>query len=278
MFPRVFLCLVLAATQVLRVSGGRRGRLPRRPVRAPILTPGASPWHLLPTWESSLTVFGVQAEGDAHIKFASEAQNLHVVVSLNATEHGSETQMTVSTGDMAVTLVSRHNVSLSADRYTWFAVFRKESVFAVTRDGSVTPLLLYSNDSAGLDFFTCNVFQVWSRGNATWDFRGEKYLGVTPGTVPRDPAVVAEVRGAVRGLAERIMAIDFFLDHVRVPFLPRPAHEHLTEILDDLNPFFLLFRFHGYDFFRFLKIVPSDNIMRARNVLSSIHAMNGKSH
>lgn len=265
MFPRVALCLALVATHT------PRGRTRPQPVRDLLHTPGTSPPYLLPTWESSLAVFGVQAESDAHIGLTNAAQSVHVVVSLNVTDLGGESQVTVSTSGAAATVVSRDSVTLSADHFIWFSVFRKESVLAVTRDGSGRPLLLYTNDSADLDFFSCNVFQVWSRGNATWDFRGEKYLGVTPGNVPLQPAVRAEVRGAVRGLAERIMAIDFLLDHAKVNVLPAQARQQLSQVLDDLNPFFLMFRFHGYDFVRSLKIIPTDNIMRARNVLARLH-------
>ncbi|MPD04436.1 hypothetical protein E2C01_100123 [Portunus trituberculatus] len=137
------------------------------------------------------------------------------------------------------------------------------------RDGSVRPVLAFTNETAGVDFITFNVFQVWSKGKATWDFRGEKYLGVRPGTVPRQPALVAEMRGAVRGMAERIMAIDFFLDHANVSSLPRHVQREFAEILDDLNPFFLVFRFHAFDFFRYFAIIPEDNIRRARSDLST---------
>lgn len=270
MLLRVALCLALAATQTPRVSWARMRRRHHKPVRDLIFTPGASPQYLLPTWESSLAVFGVQAESDVHLKLISEAQDIHVVVSLNVTEHGGESQVTVNTSDAAVTLVSRDSVIFSADHFIWFSLFRKESVFALNRDGDEAPLLLYHNDSADVDFYTCDVFQVWSRGKATWDFRGEKYLGVTPGNVPRQPAVEAEIRGSVRGLAERILAVDFFLDHVRVSSLPTQVRQQLSEILDDLNPFFLMFRFHGYDFVRSLKIIPTDNIMNVRNVLTRL--------
>lgn len=265
MLPRVALCLALVATQT------PRGWMRPQPVRDLLYTPGTSPQYLLPTWESSLAVFGVQAESDVHIRLTNEAQNVHVIISLNVTEYGGESQLTVNTSGAAVTVVSRDRVILSADHYIWFSVFRKESVFALTKDGSERPLILYSNDSADLDFYSCNVFQVWSRSHATWDFRGEKYLGVTPGNVPRHPAVRAEVRGAVRGLAERIMAIDFFLDQAKMIFLPAQVRQQLSEVLDDLNPFFLMFRFHGYDFVGSLKIIPTDNIMHARNVLTRFH-------
>lgn len=246
--------------------------MPYQPVQALIATPGRSPQYLLPTWESSLAVFGVQTKGDVHIKFISATHNAHVVISLNAAEYGGESQMTVRSGDAAATVVSRDNASLSAHRYTYFAVFRKESLFALTRDGAVNPLLVYSNDSTEVDFFTCNIFQVWSRSTAKWDFLGEKYLGVPPGTVSRQPAVATEMHGLVKGLAERILAIDFFLDHVKVKLLPRPVQTQLTDVLDDLNPFFLILRFHGYDFLKSLKIIPTDNIMHARLFLSTLYS------
>ena len=267
MFPLIILRLVLMTSAALQGSGQR---VSYEAVRRPIHTPGTSPWHLLPTWESSLSVFGVQADGDVHIKFISTVDDNHVVISLNVTKYEGESQMTVNIGDSATTQVSRNNVSLSPNKYTWFSTFRKESTFALMKGGAVKPLLMYTSKAADVDFMLCNVFQVWSRGKATWDFRGEKYLGVTPGTIPTQPALVAEVRGAVRGVAERMLAIDFFLDHTHVPALPRHAQVQLAETLDDLNPFFLMFRFHAFDFFRHLIFIPKNNIQRVRNELSTI--------
>lgn len=267
MFPHITLHLALITAEALQASGKR---VSYQAVRSPIHTPGTSPWHLLPTWESSLSVFGVQADSDVHIKFISAVDDNQVVISLNVKEYDGESQMMVNIGDSPVMLVSQENITLSPDRYTWFSTFRKESVFAIFIYGTMRPFLAFDNESLGLDFMNCNVFQVWSRGKATWDFRGEKYLGVTPGTIPRQPAMVAEIRGAVRGLAERITAIDFFLDHATVINMSPNVQKEFAEILDDLNPFFLMFRFHAFDFFKHFITIPTDNIRRARNDLSTI--------
>lgn len=241
------------------------GKLRPLQVTDDITTPAGafpSPIYKLPTWRSSLTPFGVKADGDVHISLINLASGAHVNVSLSVSRYDRESQVTATGLGDPVAVVSLDKVHLDPTTFTWFCIFRKRHVIILVRYANPSPLLVYTQaatkQASVADFIHLTAFQVWSLADATWDFKGDHLRGTGPN--PTNPLLLKEVVGVFKGVMERVLFLDEFLyTHPGIAHQPH-RYRDFEDLLDDLIPYYFLLKFFGHLHDGALKDVDTTNI------------------
>ncbi|MPC28510.1 hypothetical protein E2C01_021716 [Portunus trituberculatus] len=170
----------------------------------------SSPVYQLPTWESPVSIFGVEADGDAHLTLLNLVNGRSLNISLEIRAYDNESQVTGSgVGDL-LSVVTQDNIALDLDEFAWFSIWRTKQGITVYEASTTDPFLLYFNNNTvnETDFRELNAFQVSSLRNASWDFIGDKYDDENEATVPKD--LKSELQAVVEGFQPRLSVIETF--------------------------------------------------------------------
>lgn len=187
-----------------------------RPPRFLLTQGNYSRVYRLPSWESSLSLFGVQSSGQVRLALMhADTDEAPVNITLFGPEEESEIRFNLSRSGHV--LVSPHKLRLTLNKYTWFTVFRKDHVVCVFLAGKPDPFLVYEDVNSNLQFLHYTRFQVWSERQAHWDFVGKKYKNENKSIGLSEKALMEELVGIKEGLAERFALITNL-----VSFLQRP--------------------------------------------------------
>lgn len=156
----------------------------------------------LPSWESSLSLFGVKSHDEVRIALLPHDKD-EAPINITIYGHDGHSEIRFNVSKSGQVEVSRFPLTLTLDKYTWFTLFRKEHFLSVHIAGTATPILAYEHDEKNLDLLRYTRFQVWSKKKAHWDLIGKSYKNENKGTAPVDEAMTEELRGIEEGLAER---------------------------------------------------------------------------
>ena len=258
----LLLWMVVAALLMCRAEGMARPFV----VTDIIHTSGtSSPLFQLPTWECSLSIFGVQADGDIHLTLIHLDHGRSLNISFEIRAYDGESQVTPSwLGDL-VSVVTKEEVDLSLDEYTWFSIFRSKEVVTLYSAGATQPFLVYFNNHTAneTNFLEFNSFQVSSLRNASWDFIGDKYDDENEATVPQ--GLESELQMVVEGTESRLDVIENFIETVSVNKLKKSNIRELLSELYWIKSYMMLINYYGYS-------------MEGRNISEQVVNMNVMIH
>lgn len=224
--------------------------IPIRPfvVTSIIHTSGStSPLFRLPTWESSLTIFGVEADGDVHINLVHPVDQQGINISLAVKEYKGESQMAANLVRDQVSVVTQESVDLSLNEFTWFSIFRTKQLVTLYNEGATQPFLLYFNNQTinETDFFEFNAFRVSSLRNASWDFIGDKYdSGNETAVVPS--GMQSELEGLVDGVASRLHLLEDFYKTRTLNTLEKSNLKVLVSQMNWMKAYLMLLNYYEY--------------------------------
>lgn len=234
-----------------QATGTERPSTSTRPfvVRGIMHTNGsASSSYRLPTWESSLTVFGVEAESDVHINLIHPVDKRCINISLAVQAYAKESQIAAHQLGHLVSVVTRESVDLSLDEFTWFSIFRTRDLVALYNEGATQPFLLYFNNHTinETDFLEFNMFQVYSRRNASWDFNADR-LGTTNSTPVVPKGMQHELEGVVEGVGPRLSLLETFYKTHTLGNLTKSNLKVLVSELYWVKAYLKLLTHYGYN-------------------------------
>lgn len=224
----------------------------------------ASPLFRLSTWESSLTIFGVEADGDVHINLISPVDQQGINISLAVKEYNGDSQMTANLARDRVSVVTQESVDLSLNEFTWFSIFRTKHLVTIYNEGATQPFLLYFNNQTinETDFFEFNTFKVSSMRNASWDFIGDKYdSGNEAAVVPS--GMQSELEGLVEGVAPRLHLLKNFYETQTLNTLGKSNLKVLVSQLNWMKAYLMLLNYYGFT-------VPGRNVTKETDKINSM--------
>lgn len=241
------LWVAMVAAAVVVVAWGAEG-LERPFVVTGIIHTSASssPMYQLPTWESPVSIFGVEADGDVHLTLLNLVNGRSLNISLEIRAYDNESQVTGNgVGDL-LSIVTQEEMDLDLDEFSWFSIWRTKQGVAVYEASTTYPFLLYFNNNTvnETDFREFNAFQVSSLRNASWDFIGDKYEDENEATVPKELA--SELQGVVEGIQPRLSVIETFYQTRSLAQLNISSIRDLASELYWAKSYVMLINYFGY--------------------------------
>lgn len=206
--------------------------------------------YRLPSWESSLSLFGVKSNSEVRISLLHvdmDEAPVNITLYADGREGESEIQFNLSRSNHVI--VSPYKLSLSLDNYTWFTIFRKGHVVYVFLANKFDPFLVYEHFDNKLELLKYTRFQVWSKGKAYWDFVGKNYKNENKNNFLTEKSLLEELDGIKEGLAERYGLITNLVSVLQRPSIVNNLTlmeiQKITDIGESVIPLRNILFFYG---------------------------------